>query len=685
MLLDLEVFMDVTLNDISGVGIKSIEKLNRLGIYTVEDLLRYYPFRYEDRTVSRPVSQLEIGEKALISIRLVSGVRSRKARYRKSVTEVDCSDNTGVIKAVWFNQPYIGNKISNYREACLYGKIQEFNGRLHIVNPEIENMDNSHKIMGIKPVYRLSKGIQNYEVKKAVAGFFNKYGKSIENIIPEYLVEKYKLMNRRDALRCIHFPPDKKSYQRAKITLAFEELLILQLGLAAIKAKTAIKKGNVHLCNNDIEEFKKYLKFDLTGAQNKVIEEMKSDMCSDRIMNRLVQGDVGSGKTVVSFFAIFLAFRNGYQCALMAPTEVLARQHYEGFCEMFSNLGIKTELLLGSQKKKEKEEIKEKIRNHEIDFIIGTHSLIQDDVVFKNLGLVVTDEQHRFGVKQRSSISEKGNNPDVLVMSATPIPRTLSLIIYGDLDVSVIDELPPGRKKIGTFIIRGKRYEKLLEFVGGELDKGRQVYFVAPSIAESENGMISVDEIQGKLEGEFPDFKIATIHGKLKNEEKEKVFRGFGSGEIDILVATTVVEVGVNVPNATVMVIEGAERFGLSQLHQLRGRVGRGSEKSYCFLVTDSKNTNTMERLKAIEKSNDGFYIAGEDLKLRGPGEFLGVRQHGRVELKFASSYDYSGMIEVIHQESKRIVEENLIAQDGFESIKKSINKYYKDKKIILN
>lgn len=539
--------------------------------------------------------------------------------------------------------------------------------------------------MGIKPVYRLSKGIQNYEVKKAISGFFNKYSSCIEDVIPEDLVKKYRLMNRRDALRCIHFPPDRKAYQRAKITLAFEELLILQLGLAAIKAKTAIDKGNIHSYNNDIEGFKKYLKFELTGAQSRVIEEIKTDMCSDRIMNRLVQGDVGSGKTVVSFFSIFMAFRNGYQCALMAPTEVLARQHYEGFCQLFSNLGIRTEMLLGSQRKKEKEEIKRKIKTHEIDLIIGTHSLIQDDVVFKNLGLVVTDEQHRFGVKQRSTISKKGNNPDVLVMSATPIPRTLSLIIYGDLDVSVIDELPPGRKKIGTFIIRENRYEKLLNFVREELEKGRQIYFVAPSIAENENGLISVDEIQEKLEGKLSNFKISTIHGKLKNEEKEKVFKGFGEGEIDILVATTVVEVGVNVPNATVMVIEGAERFGLSQLHQLRGRVGRGSEKSYCFLVTNSKNSNTMERLKAIEKSNDGFFIAGEDLKLRGPGEFLGVRQHGSVDLKFASSYDYSSMIEVIHEESKRIVEENLINEEGFKGIKNSIHKYYKDKKIILN
>jgi ATP-dependent DNA helicase RecG len=677
--------MDVTLRDIPGVGVKSIEKLNRLNVFTVDDLMGYFPFRYEDRTAARPVSQLEDGDKALISIRFSSGVRNKKARNRKSITEVDCSDDTGVIRAIWFNQPYIANKIAEYKDACLYGKIQKFNGGLHIVNPEIENMDNSNKIMGIKPVYKLSKGILNYEVKKAALGFFNKYGCFIEDIIPEYLMMKYKLLKRRDALRCIHFPPDKKSYQRAKITLAFEELLILQLGLAAIKSGNEINKGKVHAYKNEINEFKKYLKFELTGAQNKVIEEIKTDMCSDRIMNRLVQGDVGSGKTVVSFFSVFLAWRNGCQCALMAPTEVLARQHYQGFSELFSKVGIRTEVLLGSQKKKEKEEIKRKLKNHEIDLIIGTHSLIQDDVVFKNLGLVVTDEQHRFGVKQRSSISEKGKNPDVLVMSATPIPRTLSLIVYGDLDVSVIDELPPGRKKIGTFIIRENKYYKLLSFVREELKKGRQIYFVAPAITENENDMISVDEIQEKLENEFLDCRISCIHGKLKNDMKEEVFKSFNEGNIDILVATTVVEVGVNVPNATVMVIEGADRFGLSQLHQLRGRVGRGSEKSYCFLVTNSKNSNTMERLRVIEKSNDGFFIAGEDLKLRGPGEFLGVRQHGAVELKFASSYDYSSMIGVIHEESKNIIEDSLMDGEEFKEIKNSIHKYYKNKKIILN
>ncbi len=685
MLLDLEVNMKVILNDIPGIGVKSVEKLNRLGIFSVDDLVGYYPHRYEDRTVISQVCQLADGEKALISIRFSSRPKSKKTRNRKSIVEVDCSDETGVIRAIWFNQPYIVNKVSELKKVCLYGKVQKFNGRFHIVNPEIESIENAYKIMGIMPIYRLSKGIMNYEVKKSVTGLFNKYGNSIKNIIPDYLVNKYKLLNRRDALRCIHFPPDRKSYLKAKTTLAFEELLILQLGLAAIKAKAVINKGIIHSYNDEINEFNKYLKFELTGAQKRVIEEIRRDMSSDRIMNRLVQGDVGSGKTVVSFFSIFLAYRNGFQSALMAPTEVLARQHYEGFCELFSSRGIRTRLLLGSQKKKEKEEIKRKLKNHEIDLIIGTHSLIQDDVEFENLGLVVTDEQHRFGVKQRSSISEKGNNPDVLVMSATPIPRTLSLIIYGDLDVSIIDELPPGRQKIETFITRENKYNRLLKFVRDELDKGRQIYFVAPSIMENENDIVSVEVIYEKLAQVFVDYKISCIHGKLKNELKEEVFEEFNQGEIDILVATTVVEVGVNVPNATIMVIEGAERFGLSQLHQLRGRVGRGREKSYCFLVTGSKNPSTMERLKVIEKSNDGFFIAGEDLKLRGPGEFLGVRQHGIVELKFASSYDYSKMIEVIHEESKEIIKDKLLDKDGFNEIKNSVHKYYKDKKIILN
>lgn len=677
--------MDITLKDIPGVGVKSIEKLKRLGILTVDDLVKYFPFRYEDRTSIKQVSNLVDGDKALISIHFSSGFINRKTIKRKNVTEVDCSDDTGVIKAIWYNQQYISKKMIGYNDACLFGKIQNINGQLNIVNPEIEPLNNAHKIMGIKPVYRLKKGIGNHEINRIVLGFFNNYGGQIKDIIPEYLMCKYKLIHRKDALRLLHFPLDKKSYFKAKITLAFEELLILQLGLAAIKSKSCKKKGIINVYEDDINEFKKHIKFELTGAQNKVLEEIKSDMCSDKVMNRLLQGDVGSGKTIVSFFSIFLAWRNGYQCALMAPTEVLARQHYEGFTELFVKIGISTELLLGSQKKKDKEKIKKKLQNHEIDFIIGTHALIQEDVIFKNLGLVVTDEQHRFGVKQRSSISEKGNNPDVMVMSATPIPRTLSLIIYGDLDVSVIDELPPGRQKIETFIIRENKYNKLLSFVRKELLKGRQVYFVAPSINENENNMISVDEIKEKLEIEFIDYRISSIHGKLKNAEKEEIFKAFNEGTVDILVATTVVEVGVNVPNATIMVIEGADRFGLSQLHQLRGRVGRGNEKSYCFLVTSSKNKNTIDRLFAIEKSNDGFFIAGEDLKLRGPGEFLGVKQHGVVDLKFASSYDYSNMIEVIHKESKIIIEKNLMNEENFKYIKSSIYKYYKDKKNILN
>lgn len=686
MLFDLKEYMNIKLDEIPGVGIKTVEKLNKLNIFSVDDLVNYYPYKFEDRSKITDIKDLVEGKKQLLKAQFLNDTIKSKSYYRKSSIEIKCINDGYTIKAIWFNQAYIEKKIRNLELVYLYGIIQKYNNILYIINPEIENAKNISANIGYFPIYKLTKGIKNNELRRVFLKFFDKYYEKIENIIPGYLMEKYKLINRKDALKWIHFPTSNIQYKKARITLAFEELLILQLSLAAIKQNNSKKKGIIFNYGGEIDEFKELLPYKLTNAQQKAIMDIKTDMHSGNIMNRLVQGDVGSGKTIIAFFSMFLAYKNCYQTALLVPTEVLAKQHLKSFSELFGNLDIKVSILLGSQTKKEKDSIKSRISSGEIDFIIGTHSLLQEDVKFDKLGVVITDEQHRFGVKQRASIVNKGKNPDVLVMSATPIPRTLSLIVFGDLDITIIDELPPGRKIIDTHIVNILKYNKMLDFIEKQILEGRQAYFVAPSIFENENDLESVQNIHSKLKERYNKFTIEMIHGKQKSSEKETIFNRFNEGEIDILISTTVIEVGVNVQNAAVMVVEGADRFGLSQLHQLRGRVGRGIHKSYCFLVTDSKNIKTLHRIKVLTESNDGFYIANEDLKIRGPGEFLGTQQHGEIELKIANDINYHEMIEIIKNETEEILRiDPKLEKNELLNLKNCIIEFYKNKKIILN
>lgn len=686
MLLYLGDYMKINLLDIPGVGEKTQKKLNQLGLYSIEDLISYFPYRFEDRSRIVKILELIENEKQLIRVSIRQDKINNQSTYKKNVLQTEIYDDTGMMYAIWFNQPYIRNKINESHEVFLFGKIQRYNNRLYIINPEILNPNNQDLDFGYSPIYKLSKGIKNNEIKRVILSFFKHFDQDIENILPKYIITKYNLLNRREAFKWLHFPPTEGHYQKSKISLAFEELFILFFGLSALKRERKELKGILFNLGNAIEDFFSLVPFELTKAQIKVIEEIAKDMNSEAIMNRMIQGDVGSGKTIVAFFAIFLCWRNGLQAAMLAPTEILVRQHFETFKALFSDAGIRFELLLGSQTSKEKIEIKRRIEEGEIDFIIGTHSLIQENVIFKHLGLVITDEQHRFGVKQRALLAEKGKNPDVLVMSATPIPRTLSLIVYGDLDLSVIDELPPGRQSIITRLIHRSKYQKMLNFIEKHVTEGRQIYFVAPAIYDSELEMESVENVFSKLNKRFQSFNIKMIHGRQTKEEKESIFKDFLKQKIQILIATTVIEVGVNVPNASIMVIEGAERFGLSQLHQLRGRVGRGIHQSYCFLVTTSDHHQTTSRLKVLCESNDGFFIANEDLKLRGPGEFLGTRQHGMAEIKTIQPYRYEKMIEVIKKEIEYLwTHDTVLTDDEQEKLDNKVNEFYKKKKIVLN
>ncbi|MDO5389257.1 MAG: ATP-dependent DNA helicase RecG, partial [Clostridia bacterium] len=469
---------------------------------------------------------------------------------------------------------------------------------------------------------------------------------------PSHILEKHNLCSREFAVRNIHFPINDDAFFKARRRLVFDELLLLQLHLLELKGNVCGKKSSILIEDHNDDEVRNELGFKLTKAQEKVLCEIKGDFKKGFVMNRLIQGDVGSGKTAVAMIAAYIAVKNGYQTVLMAPTDVLANQHYKSFCSVFEKLNIKCELLTSGLKKREKDRAYDNIESGYAKIIIGTHALIQDKVRYNNIGLVITDEQHRFGVRQREMLAEKGNEPHVLVMTATPIPRTLALILYGDLDISIIDELPPGREKVDTFAVDHGYYQRLYSFVRKEILKGRQTYIICPMIEENDKAELRAvisytEELDRNI---FPEFRVACVHGKMKNNEKQEIMEDFAKGNIDILVSTTVIEVGINVPNATLMIIENAERFGLSALHQLRGRVGRGSEKSYCVLVSDTKNKTSKERLKIMCKTNDGFVISEKDLTLRGPGDFFGTRQHGLPEMKIANLYKDIDILKEVQQ-----------------------------------
>ena len=669
---------------VKGIGPKKAEKLNKLGIYTIKDLLYYFPRQFEDRSVIKKIAQLEDEEKVTVKA-LITNIESYTPKKGMTITRIDVKDDTGFAKLTFFNREYIKNTFRVGDSILAFGKVKK-NGRFVELNScELEYLSTSPKNIGkLVPVYPLSYGITNKDIMNTVRMVFENKDIKIPEYMPEYLLKKYRLCGIDYAIKNIHFPKDKESLKVALYRLIFEELLVLQLGLFMYKGGNSNEKGILFKRDQRLDEVLESLPFSLTRAQNRALNEIIDDMCSEKVMNRLVQGDVGSGKTVVALLALAECVFNGYQGALMAPTEILAQQHYESFTETFEDIGIKVELLTGSVTKKQKEGILHRARDGEIDILIGTHALIEDNVEFKNIGLVITDEQHRFGVRQRGKLSSKGTSPDILVMTATPIPRTLALILYGDLDISIIDELPPGRQPIETIAVEKKKRDKVYNsLVRREVDKGRQVYIVCPLVEESESlDITSATETAEEIKRDFfPDLRVGLLHGKMKPSEKDAIMTAFKNHELDILVSTTVIEVGVNVPNSTLMIIENAERFGLAQLHQLRGRVGRGKHQSYCVLIYGSNSEVCRKRMGIMEETNDGFKISEKDLEIRGPGEFFGTMQHGVPELKVANLFKHMKILKTVQQEARIIIgEDPTLDFKEYRGLKREIESKFKDK-----
>lgn len=685
----LDLYKDVQY--VKGIGPKKADKLNKLGIFTLKDLLYYFPRQFEDRNNLKKIAQLEDDEKVTIKA-VISSINTFSPKEGMTLTKIDVKDETGSAKLVFFNKSYIKNTFRPGDSILVFGKVKKKFNNLELTSCELEYLTNSPKnTCRFMPVYQLTYGVTNKEIMSIIRTVLEDKELIIQEYMPKRIIDKYRLCNIDFAVRNIHSPSNKESLKIALYRIVFEELLILQLGLFVFKSGRNKEDGIKFEISKDLKNIISSLPFKLTKAQNRALDEIIQDMDSDKIMNRLVQGDVGSGKTVVALLALANCVLNGYQGALMAPTEILAGQHYISLTESLKDFGINVGLLIGSLTKKQKDTVLEQIKNNEIDILIGTHALIEDKVEFNNIGLVITDEQHRFGVMQRSKLSMKGANPDILVMTATPIPRTLALILYGDLDISIIDELPPGRQPIETLAIeKNKRDRAYNNLVRREVEAGRQVYIVCPLVEESEaieakSAVELVEELRAEY---FQDLRLGLLHGKMKSSEKDEVMGRFKNKEIDILVSTTVIEVGVNIPNATLMIIENAERFGLAQLHQLRGRVGRGSHKSYCVLIYDSKTEVCRQRMAIMEETNDGFKISEKDLEIRGPGEFFGTRQHGLPELKVANLFKHIKILKLAQQEARYILgEDNNLQLKENMPLKKEIIDKFKDtlKEISLN
>ena len=644
---------------VKGIGPKRAEKLHKLNIFTLKDLIYYFPRQYEDRSKVKKINQLENEEKVTIK-GVITRMDSYSSKKGMNIIRMDMRDDTGYIKLSFFNQEYIKRAFKSGDSIVVFGKVKIENNFKEFVPIEIEHYSSKPQSnCKIEPVYPLTYGLSNKELQGIIRSVLTKEEFKVKEYLPTYILEKYKLCGIDFAVRNIHSPSNKEALKIALYRLVFEEFLILQLGLFYFKNGVNESSGIEFKENEKLNDIIESLPFKLTKAQNRALSEITQDMTSSKVMNRLVQGDVGSGKTVVALLALASAVLNGYQGALMAPTEILASQHYDSFKEILERFNIKSELLVGSLTKKQKEKVLEKVKNQEVDILIGTHALIEDKVEFKNLGIVITDEQHRFGVRQRGRLSNKGDSPDILVMTATPIPRTLALILYGDLDISIIDELPPGRQPIETIAIEQKRRNEAYEnLVRSEVQKGRQVYVVCPLVEESEKiEATAASELVEELKREFfSDLRVGLLHGKMRPAEKDAIMDDFKNKKLDILVSTTVIEVGVNVPNATLMIIENAERFGLAQLHQLRGRVGRGNHKSYCILIYNSKTEVCKERMAIMEETTDGFKISQKDLEIRGPGEFFGTRQHGLPELKVANIFKHIKILKQAQLEARYII-----------------------------
>lgn len=624
---------------IKGIGEQRAKFLSKLGIHTLRDLVSYFPRDYEDRTVIRPISLCAPGDTVCIIAMVAAPPRYSFVRRGMELVRLRAVDDTGAVDITFFNQTYVRDKLIPGESYVFYGKLEGTSSRLSMTNPLFEPENAKGTVTGrIMPIYRLTAGISQKLLQSAMRRGLDACGSLLPEYLPGAVRESHHLAAADYAYENIHFPSDFTALALARRRLIFEELFVLSCALGHLKNRRTQVSG-IAFAYHDPNDFFQSLPFSPTNAQRRAVVQAFEDMCSDSPMSRLVQGDVGSGKTLVAAACVWLCHKNGMQSAFMAPTEILANQHLNTLTGFLNRLGMRVGLLTGSMTAKQKREAKSAIQCGALDVVVGTHALISGDVVFDSLGLVVTDEQHRFGVDQRGELAEKGSRPHVLVMSATPIPRTLALIIYGDLDVSVIDELPPERQRVDTFAVGGSYRPRIYKFIRKLVFQGRQVFVICPMVEENEaltQELKSAQEHTEELRKVFPDLKIGCIHGRIKAKEKDSVMASFVAGELDILVSTTVVEVGVDVPNAALMVIENADRFGLSQLHQLRGRVGRGEHKSYCVLISDAKSDEAKARLKVMTETNDGFKISEEDLILRGPGDFFGSRQHGLPEMHIA-------------------------------------------------
>ena len=652
--------LDNDVKYIKGVGPNRVELLNKLGIFTMKDLITYYPRDYEDRSKPKKIADCVDGEDALIEAIAISRLAEIRVKKNMVMYKLTVSDDTGICNITWFNQPYLKTQFKYGETYSFFGRVHVKGSKLEMNSPVFDTKESNRHTGKIVPIYPTTYNLPQTTLRTIIENAVEQVSGNLEDLMPEYILNQYNLCEINKAIKSIHMPEEFKDFSYARRRLVFEELLVMQLALLNLKSSWKKEQPGIQYSKDvKLSDVINDLPFSLTKAQLRVLEEIDNDMESNKAMNRLLQGDVGSGKTIVSIIAAYKAVKSGYQAAIMAPTSILATQHLESFSNMLDKYGIKCELLISSVTKKKKDEILEKLQNGEIDILIGTHAILEENVVFKNLGLVVTDEQHRFGVRQRSTIVSKGANPDVLVMTATPIPRTLALILYGDLDISIIDELPPNRKEIETYAVTKGLENRVNDFVRKQIKEGRQAYVVCPLVEENEEiKAISVEEIYEKYKNEiFTDLSVEYMHGKMRPKEKDEIMERFKNGEIDILISTTVIEVGVNVPNSSIMIVENAERFGLAQLHQLRGRVGRGEYQSYCILKYNSNSEIAQKRMQIMTSTTDGFVIAEKDLELRGSGEFFGTKQHGLPEFKIANLFEDMDILKEVQGLTQKIEE----------------------------